>query len=217
MSFQLSGSGPDIYERTLVPLWFGRWAEALLAQVSLAPGERVLDVACGTGITTRLAKRAVGDDGHVTGLDNNAGMLAMARTLAAELDITWVERDAVDTGLPSDSVDAVISQHGYHYFPDQAAALAEFHRILVPGGRIAVSIWDGHSVYTKALCAALKCISLRGSPESNAPRDKPRRPGRWRTACQQPGSTMFPWCGRNCRSTSRWPRTSFRFIWLPCR
>ena len=174
MSFQLSGSGPDIYERTLVPLWFGRWAEALLAQVSLAPGERVLDVACGTGITTRLAKRAVGDDGHVTGLDNNAGMLAMARTLAAELDITWVERDAVDTGLPSDSIDAIISQHGYHYFPDQAAALAEFHRILVPGGRIAVSIWDGHSAYTKALCAALEThISPRIARKQRAQRQTP--------------------------------------------
>ena len=76
MSFQLSGSAPEIYENSMVPLWFGRWAGALLTFVSLKTGETVLDVACGTGVTTRIAKREVGSDGRVTGLDINAGMLA---------------------------------------------------------------------------------------------------------------------------------------------
>jgi len=156
MSFQLSGSAPEIYENTMVPLWFGRWADALLGLVSLNTGDSVLDVACGTGVTTRIARREVGETGRVTGLDINAGMLAKARELARGMDITWMESDVVETGLPTDDLDAIISQHGYHYFPDQPAALKEFFRVLAPSGRIAISIWDGHSAYTKALCSAVE-------------------------------------------------------------
>lgn len=156
MSFQLSGSAPEIYEQTMVPLWFGRWARALLGVVSLEHGESVLDAACGTGVTTRLAKHDVGAKGRVDGLDINAPMLTRARELAADQDITWIESDVTNTGLPSDCYDAVISQHGYHYFPDKPAALREFRRVLAPDGRLAFSIWDGHSPYTKALCAAVE-------------------------------------------------------------
>jgi ubiquinone/menaquinone biosynthesis C-methylase UbiE len=56
VTFQLVGKGPQIYEEVMVPLWFGRWAEALIDLVSLQDAESVLDVACGTGVTTRLAK-----------------------------------------------------------------------------------------------------------------------------------------------------------------
>jgi SAM-dependent methyltransferase len=103
MSFQLSGSAPEIYENTMVPLWFGRWAETLLTSVSLKTGETVLDVACGTGVTTRIARRDVGSGGRVTGLDINAAMLAKARELAADMDIIWMESDVIETGLPDDS------------------------------------------------------------------------------------------------------------------
>lgn len=174
MSFQLSGNAPEIYEKIMVPLWFGRWAEALLTFVSLKTGETVLDVACGTGVTTRIAKRDVGSDGRVIGLDINGGMLAKARELAADMDITWIESDVIETGLSEHSVNAVISQHGYHYFPDQPAALAEFNRVLVPSGRIAMSIWDGHSVYTKAICsAAEKFISPEIARKQRSQRETP--------------------------------------------
>lgn len=156
MSFQLSGRAPEIYENVMVPLWFGRWAEALIELVDPKNGEKILDVACGTGVTTRLVKEKVGPTGHVTGLDINAGMLIKARELAADLDIEFTESDVVDTTLQSNSFSAVISQHGYHYFPDQAAALAEFYRVLMPQGRIAISIWDGHSAYTEAICHAVE-------------------------------------------------------------
>jgi ubiquinone/menaquinone biosynthesis C-methylase UbiE len=156
MSFQLSGRAPEIYENVMVPLWFGRWAEALIDLVEPKKGENILDVACGTGVTTRLLKEKVGANGHVAGLDINAGMLVKARELATELDIEFIESDVVDTKLKSNSFSAVISQHGYHYFPDQAAALSEFYRVLTPKGRIAISIWDGHSVYTEAICHAVE-------------------------------------------------------------
>ncbi|MEP1200661.1 class I SAM-dependent methyltransferase [Tateyamaria sp.] len=156
MTFQLEGSAPEIYERVMVPLWFGRWANALIDVVSPQPSERVLDVACGTGITTRIAKQKVGAGGKVDGLDVNASMLLKAKELADGLEIGWLESDAADTSLPADSYDAIISQHGYHYFPDKPAALGEFLRLLAPKGRMAFSIWDGHSPYTNAVCAAVE-------------------------------------------------------------
>lgn len=156
MTFQLEGNAADIYEQVMVPLWFGRWAEALVDLLALKPSERVLDVACGTGVTTRLARQKVGVDGQVDGLDINASMLARAKTLAADKNIRWLQGDAGDTGLASDSYDAVMSQHGFHYFPDKAAVLCEFRRVLAPKGRMVFSIWDGHSPYTEAVCAAIE-------------------------------------------------------------
>jgi len=156
VTFQLVGKGPQIYEEVMVPLWFGRWAEALIDLVSLQDAESVLDVACGTGVTTRLAKASVGPNGRVDGLDINAPMLATAKELADGLDINWIESDVCDSGLPSASYDVILSQHGYHYFPDKTQALKEFLRLLAPGGRLAFSIWDGHSPYTTAICAAVE-------------------------------------------------------------
>lgn len=156
MTFQLAGNGPQIYEDVMVPLWFGRWAEALLDVVSLQTSEHVLDVACGTGVTTRIAKAKVGPDGRVDGLDINAPMLVKAKDLAGDLDINWIESDVCDSNMPSETYDVILSQHGFHYFPDKVRALTEFLRILVPGGRLAFSIWDGHSPYTKAICDAVE-------------------------------------------------------------
>lgn len=174
MTFQLAGDAPQIYEEVMVPLWFGRWAEAMIDLVSLQPSETVLDVACGTGVTTRLAKEKVGKDARVDGLDVNGPMLSTARDLAGDLDITWIERDACDSGLRSDFYDVILSQHGYHYFPDKPKALAEFRRLLVPGGRFAFSIWDGHSPYTKAVSAAVeRHISPEVANKQRAQRETP--------------------------------------------
>lgn len=174
MSFQLSGNGPEIYERVLVPLWFGRWAEALVDALSLKPGEHVLDVACGTGVTTRLAKEKVGSGGRVDGLDISAAMLAKAKELADGLDIGWIESDVARSGLPSAHCDVILSQHGYHYFPDKPAALNEFRRLLATGGRVGLSIWDGHSPYTEAICAAVEQhISAEVAQKQRSQRETP--------------------------------------------
>jgi ubiquinone/menaquinone biosynthesis C-methylase UbiE len=174
LTFQLAGSAIEIYERVMVPLWFGRWAEALVDLLSLQPSERVLDVACGTGVTTRLAKSRVGPGGRVDGLDINAAMLAKAKDLADALDIGWIERDAANSGLPSGSYEVVMSQHGYHYFPNKPAALDEFRRLLAPKGRMAFSIWVGHSPYTRAICTAVaKHISPEIAQKQRSQRETP--------------------------------------------
>ena len=174
MAFQLAGNAPEIYEKVMVPLWFGRWAKALIETLELRPGENVLDVACGTGVTTRMVRDKVAPGGTVTGLDVNPAMIAKAKNLAVGQDIEWLERDASDSGLPTGAADVVMSQHGYHYFPDKPAALAEFRRVLAPGGRMGLSIWDGHSPYTKAVCMAVeRHISSEIAGKQRAQRQTP--------------------------------------------
>ena len=81
--WQLEGSAAELYQRYLVPGITTKWAEDLVDRAQLRAGEEVLDIACGTGVVTRLAARKV-TPGHVTGLDLNAGMLAVARSVPTE-------------------------------------------------------------------------------------------------------------------------------------
>jgi SAM-dependent methyltransferase len=107
------------------------------------PGQRVLDVACGTGAVTRLLAERVGRSGRVVGLDVNAGMLAAARTAVANSLIEWLEGNAMDMPLPNAAFDAVVCQQGLQFFPDKPAALKEMRRVLVPGGQLVLTVWLG--------------------------------------------------------------------------
>ena len=91
--FQLSGSAPDMYERYIVATLTAALAQDLVTRVALTAGEQVLDVACGTGVVTRQAAQAVGPTGQVIGLDINAGMLRVARTLAPPAHTTLTYRE----------------------------------------------------------------------------------------------------------------------------
>jgi ubiquinone/menaquinone biosynthesis C-methylase UbiE len=105
----------------------------LLRPAALRPGERVLDVACGTGVVARLAARRVGPAGTVVGLDVNPGMLAVARaTTPPGTVIDWHQAPAHAASLPASAFDVVTCQLGLPFFADQAAALAEMHRVLKP-------------------------------------------------------------------------------------
>src|SRR5947209_13924101 len=94
---QLRGTEAEIYERYLVPAVFAPWATILIEQAALQPGERVLDVACGTGVVARLAARQVGSTGQIIGLDNNTRMLAVARSLSPipGVSLEWQEGNAL--------------------------------------------------------------------------------------------------------------------------
>jgi len=145
----------EIYERHMVPAMLASWVPPLLDLLALKPGERVLDVACGTGVVARQAASLVGTGGHVVGLDFNGDMLARARAQAPAVE--WREGNAMDLPFATHTFDVVVCQQGLQFFPDSGTALREAHRVLVPGGRFAVAVWcaiessPGHHALTRGL------------------------------------------------------------------
>jgi ubiquinone/menaquinone biosynthesis C-methylase UbiE len=136
-----SGAPPANYERYFVPHIGAPLAVKLVDTAAPEPGERVLDVACGTGVVTRLAAERVGASGAVTGLDSNPGMLGIAHAIPASgASIKWREADAAATGLPDGAFDVVLCQMGLQFFPDKAAAIEEMRRVLKPGGRLVLNV-----------------------------------------------------------------------------
>lgn len=130
----------EIYEQKFVPALFQQWGAIISDLVAAKPGERVLDVACGTGALACVALERVGDQGRVIGLDPNPDMLSVARRKTAKID--WREGRAESLPFPDESFDAVVSQFGLMFFEDRPAAFREMMRVLRPGGRLAVAVCD---------------------------------------------------------------------------
>ena len=141
--WQLETDAAEAYETNFVPVIFEPWANRLIDRAGIRSGERVLDVACGTGIVARRAAPQVGADGSVVGLDVNEGMLSMATrtTDGSAHEIEWREGDATDLPFDDDAFDVVLCQQGLQFVDDPVTALDEMRRVLAPGGRTLVSVW----------------------------------------------------------------------------
>src|SRR5690606_34921382 len=134
---EFGGHAPENYERFFVPAIGAPLANDLVETAGLQPGERVLDVACGTGVVDRLAAQRIGPNGTTAGLDINPGMLAVARAAAPPgVAIQWHEASADTMPFTDAAFDVVLCQMGLQFMPDRVAALKEMHRVLVPGGRL---------------------------------------------------------------------------------
>jgi ubiquinone/menaquinone biosynthesis C-methylase UbiE len=135
----------ETYERYMVPALFAPAAEHLLAVASLRPGEHVLDVGTGTGIVARLAAPNVAPGGTITAIDASPDMLSVARARALEegLSIEWQEGQAEALPYSDQRFDLVLSQFALMFFADRQTALAEMQRVLVPGGRMVLSVFAG--------------------------------------------------------------------------
>lgn len=136
---QVTGSAAELYERFFVPALLGQLASPVAETAELRRGDKVLDVACGTGVVAREALRRVAPSGEVTGLDLNPGMLAVARRL--ESGVTWREGRAEELPFSEGTFDAVTCQFGLMFFPDRPRAISEMWRVLRPGGRLAAAVW----------------------------------------------------------------------------
>ena len=135
-----AGSLPEIYERVLVGPLFRPFAQEVLGRVAVAQNDRLLDVACGTGIVARLAREIVGSTGRVVGVDASPGMIAVAKAAAPGID--WREGDAAHLPVGDDEAFDIVTCHqGLQFFPDKPAATREMHRVLVPRGRVALATW----------------------------------------------------------------------------
>lgn len=136
-SFAIPIEAAEAYEAEFVPAFFAQWAAILCDAAGVSAGQRVLDVACGTGIVARTAADRVGA-ANVVGVDLNEAMLTVARRVRPEIE--WHQGDV--GGLPFDdgSFDVVLCQMALMFFPDRVAALREIVRVAAPGGIVAVLV-----------------------------------------------------------------------------
>ncbi len=137
---QVTRTAAEIYDAFFLPALFLEWTGPLAEAAALAPGQRVLDVACGTGAFACEAAKRVGPGGAVVGLDRNDGMVAVARRKPG--GVSWRQGRAESLPFPDRSFDAVGCQFGLMFFDDRGAALKEMWRVLKPGGRLAVAVWE---------------------------------------------------------------------------
>lgn len=149
------------YESYMVPSLFAPWATCLVQRANPQMGERILDIACGTGIVARNVAPFVGAQGTIIGLDVNPDMIDTARIAAeqAHISIEWHTSPAEQLPFPDDNFDLILCQFGLMFFTDRHAALKEIHRVLRKNGRFVLSVWQGlnrHPIYE-----TLHDVSLR--------------------------------------------------------
>lgn len=136
-----AGTPAENYQRYFVPSIGAPVADDLIRVAGLQPGERVLDVACGTGVVTRRAAERVTAAGKVAGLDMHPGMLAVARSLTPPgISIDWYKANAESMPLEDETFDVVLCQMGLQFVTDKPAALCEMRRVLDTDGRAIVNV-----------------------------------------------------------------------------
>lgn len=165
--WQVAGNASENYEGYLVPSIFGPWAIDLVNLAAPQAGDRVLDVACGTGIVARLSAKYVAPGGKVTGLDINPRMVATARSLplVPGVSIEWMEGNAVAIPLPDAAFDLVLCQQGLQFFPDRLAALREMRRVLTSEGRLVLSVWRAIQ-YSPGFALLAEALERHVGPEA---------------------------------------------------
>jgi SAM-dependent methyltransferase len=167
-SFDFSGDAVAAsYDDVLVPVLFRPWAERLVREQGPWEGQRVLDLAAGTGVVARHLVEHVGSGGHVIAADINADMLAVARERFGSAGVgrvTFVESAAHPLDVESESVDAVVCQQGFQFFPELGAAAGEVHRVLRAGGRAIASCWRDvdRCEFFGAVCDVLRGMGEAG-------------------------------------------------------
>ncbi|HET9495376.1 MAG TPA: methyltransferase domain-containing protein [Chloroflexia bacterium] len=165
---QVTRNPAEVYDEVFVPAALQQWAERVADAAKLQRGQRVLDVACGTGVLTRAVAERVGPEGAVVGLDRNEGMLAVARRNAP--DIEWRQGNVEAMSFESRSFDAVVSQFGLIFFANRRA-VDEMTRVLRPGGHLAVAVWSrledspGYAAFTDLL---QRRVSAQAADEERA-------------------------------------------------
>jgi ubiquinone/menaquinone biosynthesis C-methylase UbiE len=156
----------NAYDNVLVRYLFKPWAVQLVEDNQPWEGRQVLDLATGTGIVAQQLAGQVGLGGNVIATDINGEMLALAKKRCADLTpvVRFIECPAHPLDIPDNSIDIVVCQQGFQFFPDKLAAAKEIYRVLHNGGRVVATTWlpVTECEYFGAICDAL--ISI-GEPE----------------------------------------------------
>jgi SAM-dependent methyltransferase len=164
----------EAYEQFYGPAIFQPLADLVVGHADPQPGERVLDLACGTGIVARRVAPMVGADGQVVAVDVNPAMIDVARRLSAA--ITWHHGDALALDLPDAGFDLVLCQQGLQFFADRQAGAAQMRRMLADGGRAVVAAWHGldrHPLFAALIEAEVPHLQAVGVPVTAAELEAP--------------------------------------------
>ncbi len=148
---QVNTSAAEVYENLFVPALFGEWSERAVHETNIRRGQKVLDVACGTGILACEVAKMVGSEGSVTGLDLNEGMLAVAEKKYPH--INWKHGEAESLPFEDETFNAVVCQFGLMFFPKKTLAIREMFRVLKGNGKLVIAVWD-----TLENCVGFKAI-----------------------------------------------------------
>ena len=148
---QFAGSIPELYDRYMVPLLFRPYAELVAERVAAFQPKRILETAAGTGVVTDALHRAV-PDAEIVATDLNPPMLEEAARRVGSGNVRFQAADALDLPFADASFDLVVCQFGVMFFPNKVRGNSEALRVLVPGGRYLLVIWDSvdRNLATKA-------------------------------------------------------------------
>lgn len=169
INVQFSGSIPEAYDKYLGPLLFEFSAKDTASRIesNIPAGGKMLEIACGTGISTYYIRNSLVGDIHITATDVNPAMLDYAKSKHGDLDgVTFEVADALSLPYEDNSFDAVVCQFGIMFFPDKLKGLQEMHRVLKPGGTLYLTVWDKIEKNESAL---IIYFSIEKFFESNPP------------------------------------------------
>ena len=162
-----AGSIPRIYDTYLVPMIFEPYARDLTGRMRAIGPTRVLEIAAGTGVVTRLLADALPRDVTIVASDLNPAMLDQASAIGTARPVQWQQADALALPFDDASFDAVVCQFGVMFFPDRTRGYAEIRRVLAPGGTFVFNAWDRLDTSDFARC-------VTEAAESVFPQDPPR-------------------------------------------
>ncbi len=162
-----SGSIPAAYDRYLGPMFFQPYAEDLSARLELPNHSSVLEVACGTGILTKVLRSRLPAGVEITATDLNEPMFRHAADKFAEHEaVEWRQADACSLPFADGVFDAVVCQFGLMFVPDKRLAAQEAHRVLKPGGVFLFNVWDAieHNAIAQLAHRIVATYFEKGSP-----------------------------------------------------
>ncbi len=140
---QFDGSIPRRYDEHLGPLFFRFYGQDLARRVAAPENGSVLEIACGTGISTEYLRAALPSTCAIVATDVNDAMLDFAREKRGDLDnVRFENADALDLPFDADSFDAVVCQFGVMFLPDKVHGMAEIARVLKPGAAFTFNTWQ---------------------------------------------------------------------------
>jgi len=137
-----AGSIPKLYDTYLVPMIFEVYAKDLVQRIQAIKPSRILEIAAGTGVVTRLMASALPESVTIMATDLNQAMLDQARLTCTQREVTWQQADAMQLPFADAQYDLVVCQFGAMFFPDKAKAFAEVRRVLQPNGTFLFNVWD---------------------------------------------------------------------------